>query len=73
MENPRFIETGSSSFFGEYLYHQIVPQSHFLRQLNQIIDWERFIRRLIKLYKGGGVVGRPPFNPAMVLKMELIA
>jgi len=73
MENPRFIETGSSSFFGEYLYDQIVPQSHFLRQLNQIIDWERFIRRLIKLYKGGGVVGRPPFNPAMVLKMELIA
>ena len=73
MENPRFIETGSSSFFGEYLYDQIVPQSHFLRQLNQIINWERFTRRLIKLYKGGGVVGRPPFNPAMVLKMELIA
>jgi IS5 family transposase len=73
MENPRFVETGSSSFFGEYLYDQIVPQSHFLRQLNKIIDWERFTRRLLKLYKGGGMVGRPPFDPAMVLKMELIA
>lgn len=73
MDNPRFVETGRSSFFGEYLYDQIVPKGHFLRQLNQIVDWERFTRRLLKLYKGGGMVGRPPFDPAMVLKMELIA
>lgn len=73
MEKPNFIETGTSSFFGEYLYDQVVPQGHFLRQLKQIIDWERFTRRLIKLYKGGGMVGRPPFDPALVLKMELIA
>ena len=73
MENPRFVETGSSSFFGEYLYDQVVPQGHFLRQLNHLIDWERFTRRLLKLYKGGGMVGRPPFDPALVLKMELIA
>jgi IS5 family transposase len=73
MENPRFVNTGSNSFFGEFLYDQVVPQGHFLRQLNQIIDWERFTHRLLKLYKGGGMVGRPPFDPAMVLKMELIA
>lgn len=73
MEKPNFIETGTSSFFGEYLYDQVVPKGHFLRQLDQIIDWERFTRRLIKLYKGGGVVGRPPFDPALILKMELIA
>jgi len=73
MDNPRFIETGKSSFFGEYIYDQVVPQGHFLRQLNQIIDWDRFTRRLLKLYKGGGVVGRPPFDPALVLKMELVA
>src|SRR4030066_803465 len=73
MDNPRFAETGKNSFFGEYIYDQVVPQSHFLRQLNQIIDWDRFTRRLLKLYKGGGVVGRPPFDPALVLKVELIA
>src|SRR4030043_212791 len=73
MDNPRFAETGKSSFFGEYIYDQVVPQSHFLRQLNQIIDWDRFTRKLLKLYKGGGMVGRPPFDPAMILKMELIA
>jgi IS5 family transposase len=73
MEKPRFVETGSSSFFGEYLYDQVVPQGHFLRQLKKIIDWKRFTRKLLKLYEGGGIVGRPPFDPALVLKMELIA
>jgi len=73
MEKQRFIETGSSSFFGEYLYDQVVPADHFLRQLKRIIEWERFTQKLIRLYKGGGVVGRPPFDPALVLKVELIA
>jgi IS5 family transposase len=73
MEIERFVETGRSSFFGDYLYDQIVPADHFLRKLKQIIPWERFTQRLIKLYKGGGLYGRPPFDPALVLKMELVA
>ena len=73
MEKQRFIETGNNSFFGEYLYDQVVAAEHFLRQLKQIVPWERFTQKLIRLYKGGGVVGRPPFDPALVLKVELIA
>ncbi len=73
METQRYVETGSHSFYGEYLYDQIVPQDHFLRKLRQIIAWEKFTRKLIRLYKGEGVVGRPPFDPALVLKVELIA
>ncbi len=73
MEKERFVETGSSSFFGDYLYDQIVPEDHFLRKLKQHIAWERFTRRLIKLYKGGGMYGRPPFDPVLVLKVSLIA
>jgi transposase len=73
MEIERFVETGRSSFFGDYLYDQIVPEDHFLRKLKQHIPWERFTRRLIKLYKGGGIYGRPPFDPALVLKVELVA
>ena len=55
------------------MYDQIVPADHFLRKLKQIIPWERFTQRLIKLYKGGGLHGRPPFDPALVLKTELVA
>jgi len=50
-----------------------VPEDHFLRKLKQQIPWERFTRRLIKLYKGGGIYGRPPFDPALILKVSLIA
>ena len=73
MEQTRFVETGNSTFLGEYLYDQVVPQDHFLRKLREIVDWGYFTKRLIKLYKGQGVVGRPPFDPAMLLKVELIA
>ena len=33
-----------NSFFGEYIYDQIVPQDHFLRKLKHI-PWERFTKR----------------------------
>ncbi len=73
MEKQRFVETGENSFYGEYLYSQVVPVNHFLRKLRELIDWERYTRKLIRLYKGEGVVGRPPFDPAQVLKVELVA
>jgi hypothetical protein len=38
MDPPRFAETGHTSFFGDYLYEQIVPREHFLRQLKQSVD-----------------------------------
>ena len=47
MEQRRYVETGSDSFFGEYLYNQIVPRGHFLRKLKQIIDWKRFSRGML--------------------------
>jgi transposase, IS5 family len=73
MEKARFVKTGKDSFFGEYLYEKTVPEGHFLRKLKQEIDWDRFTHKLIKLYKGEGLVGRPPFDPAMLLKIELVA
>jgi hypothetical protein len=32
-EKPRFKETGSILFNGDYLYEQVVPAQHFLGQL----------------------------------------
>ena len=59
-----------------------------MRKLKQIIDWKRFsrgmlfpplkvdsisTRKLIVQNKADGVVGRSPFDPAQVLRVELIA
>lgn len=73
MEQERYIGTGRQSFYGEYLYDQIVPKNHFMRKLREVVDWGYFTKRLIKIYKGQGVVGRPPFEPALMLKVEVIA
>lgn len=73
MAKKRYVNTRDQSFFGNYIYDQVVSQNHFLRLLNQLIDWEQFAVRLIELYRGGGEYGRPPFNPSQILKMNLIA
>ena len=73
MVKKRYQETRDQSFFGNYIYDQIVPQDHFLRLLNQIMEWDRFTPRLIELYRGEGEYRRPPFNPAQLLKMCLLA
>jgi len=73
MAKKRYVDTRDQSFFGNYLYDQVVPKDHFLRLLNQLIDWDRFTDRIIALYRGGGEYGRPPFNPTQILKMCLLA
>ena len=72
MAKKRYVNTRDQSFFGNYVYDQVVPQTYFLRLLNQLIDWERFTERLIELYRGGGEYGRPPFDPTQLLKLRFM-
>jgi transposase len=60
------------SFWGEYLYERVVPQDHFLRHLERVIDWEVFGAQLLALYAGQGEFERPPYPPETVLKMLLV-
>ena len=73
MERPRYKETGKETFFGNFIYDRVVPKQHFLRQLDEMIDWEKYSELIISLYKGEGMAGRPPYNPVILLKMQLIA
>lgn len=73
MERRRYKETGRGTFYGEYVFDRTIPGDHFLRKLNEVIEWERFSQRLIALYKGNGQYGRPPFEPVLLLKMLLLA
>ena len=73
MAHQRFKKAGTDSFFGEWLYDRVVPQDHFLRQLDAIIPWQRFTDQLLRFYSGGALYGRPPYDPAVMLKMLLIA
>jgi IS5 family transposase len=73
MAKVRCKETRVDSFFGSFLYDQKVSRNHFLRKLNEVIDWSRLVKRLLHYYRGKGEVGQAPYNPAMMLKMLLLA
>lgn len=73
MGMPRFQDTGAGSFYGDYLYDQVVPKGHFLRHLQAVIPWGEFAEQLLACYKGAGEYGRPPWEPLLMLKVLLLA
>ena len=73
MPKRHFKELGTGTFFGELLYERAVPKGHFLRELERVVDWTVFTEQLVALYQGKGRVGRPPYNPAVILKMLVVS
>ena len=73
MAQEHFIETGEHTFYGEYIYDQIIPQDHFFRKLNDMLDWRNYSKKMMRWYQGRAQYGRPPFDPVVLLKMLLVA
>jgi transposase, IS5 family len=73
MVKKHFKQLGMGSFFGKFVYEQVVPRDHFLVKLNEVIDWESFTPILLPAYKGLAEEGRPPYPPVVILKMLVIA
>lgn len=73
MSSERFQRQDRGSFFGDMIYDRVVPADHFLRKLDELVPWERFTRKLIQCYRGKARQGRPPYDPAVLLKMLLVA
>lgn len=66
-------KTTIDSFHGHFLYDQVVDHEHFFVKLSTAIDWSVFTKKLMRLYKGGGEVGPPPYNPSLILRMLLVS
>lgn len=71
----RFKKTGRGSFFGDYFYEAILKRdpNHFLIALNRLFDWDSYSKELLRLYKGKGKQGRPPYEPVIILKMLFVS
>jgi len=67
MAKVRCKETSVDSFFGKFLYDQKVSKNHLLRKLNEVVDWDRFTRKLLGYYQGGGEIGQVMFFPQLAL------
>jgi IS5 family transposase len=55
------------------IYDLVVPTDHFLRQLEELVPWDRFTRQRVKFYRGKARQGRSPYDPVVLLKMLLVA
>jgi transposase len=53
------------------LFVRLVPENHFLRQLERAIDFERFRPSLAQHYSPRE--GRPALDPVMMLKLDLLS
>lgn len=59
--------SGQSSFWGDPLYERIIPKDHFLRRLNELVDFGKVNELTKDLYSTK--MGRPCHEPAMLFKM----
>lgn len=69
----RYREGQRNSFWGDLIYDAVVPKSHFLRQLADLLDWEDLVKGYSEYYKGGAEYGPIPYHPSVLLKMLIIA
>ena len=52
MAKVRYKETRSDSFLVNFLHEHKVSQNHFIRKLNEVIDWDRFSKKIPGYDKG---------------------
>lgn len=67
LRNQHFQDANS-----QFIYDLVVPQNHFLRKLNELMDWEDLAQDIFRVYKGGFQLGKAPINPITLLKMLLL-
>jgi transposase len=58
------------STFDEDVYAQVVPPTHFLRKVLEVVPWDDFLERLAPYYSPD--LGRPPESPVLMLKLEYL-
>lgn len=57
--------------FERQLFTRLVPENHFLRQLERVVDFERFRPLLARHYAPHE--GRPALDPVLMLKLDLLS
>ena len=67
---PRHCDTGMGSFYGMFLYEQIIPKDHFMRALKNLFDWDELGQGLISPYDGKGEQGRPACSRQAALQSD---
>lgn len=68
-----FKQSNQNSFFGHFLYDQIVPASHFLRNVSETVDFSFINELCLDRYENLGQPGNRPYEPAMLFKILFLS
>lgn len=68
-----FKQSNQNSFFGHYLYDQIVPANHLLRKVSETVDFSFVNELCLPAYKNLGALGNRPYEPAMLFKILFLS
>ena len=64
-------QKAQNRFLSSSIYEQLVPQNSIWREITELIDWEKWSKKLEVMYKNSGE-GRTNWSPAMMLKILLL-
>ena len=72
-QSTKFKKTSEDSFFGSFLYGQIIPKDHFLVKLKELVDLDKFSDICLKWYHWSGDDGAAPYDPALILRILFLS
>lgn len=61
------------TFFGNFIYDQVIPQDHFLKQLSACVDFSFVNEAVADCYESASEVGRPAWEPQKLFKALFLA
>jgi len=68
-----FKQSNQNSFFGHYLYDQIIPANHLLRKVSETVDFSFVNELCLDAYKNLDAVGNRPYEPALLFKILFLS
>lgn len=68
-----FKQSNQNSFFGHYLYDQIIPDNHLLRKVNDTVDFSFINELCLDAYGNLGASGNRPYEPVMLFKILFLS
>ena len=68
-----FKQNNQNSFFGHYLYDQIIPANHFLKNVSETVDFSFINELCLDAYENLGAPGNRPYEPAMLFKILFLS
>jgi IS5 family transposase len=69
----RFVPTSNYDFLGRFAHESVVSPEHFLVKARDLIDWRACTQCFVALYPGKAQLGRPPYEPVLIVKCFLLA